>query len=346
MDNGESERLDYDPDKFVDREEALELVLDKARRIADGSPVGRRVTIFHGQRGSGKTWLLEEMQCRLRELFKEHPFQALSADLTPDFDVNNLKSSVPGDRPLILLVDDVNEAEGPVLDELEQDVLAPLAQQGNVLIVLAERGRPFREKADEFDLLPFDRPAIEEQIQKQAPNAAGHLNAVETYGGGFPWSTYILARHLPAKLAALEQCATALLGDEKDVAPYLTALCVLKAFDETRMEQFLPIYPDLPRKRWGYAACRQVREGLVKTTLVRYNADARAYVIDEPLRLVLEACLYERDFELWKKLHCAAYRLYAGWAKDYEQSRDWWTGEKQYHERCLQQAGVNPAQCP
>jgi hypothetical protein len=47
------DKLPYDHDKFVDREEALKIVLHKARRISAGLPVERRVVIFHGQRGCG-----------------------------------------------------------------------------------------------------------------------------------------------------------------------------------------------------------------------------------------------------------------------------------------------------
>ena len=262
---------------------------------------------------------------------------------------------MPEQRPLVLLLDNVNEAGESYLDRLLEQVLAPRVQENDVLIVLAERGPPhfwpaleFRQKSDEIDLEPFEPPDIEKQVRKQAPATRAQLAEVESLGGGYPWSTYTLAWYLPDRLPALEQCAALFLEDMNgDLRPYFEALSVLRAFDETRIGPILRAYsPEFADRTWGYAACRTVRADLLATTLARWDGDARGYVLDEPLRLVLEAALRERERELWVRLHCTAYRLYQDWAESYPQSRAWWEQEARYHASCLAGAGLSPADCP
>ncbi len=51
----------YSPDLFVNREEAVNLVAEKVRRIWRGEPERKRVVVFWGCRGAGKTWLLRHL---------------------------------------------------------------------------------------------------------------------------------------------------------------------------------------------------------------------------------------------------------------------------------------------
>ncbi len=348
--NTVSNKLSYDPKKFVDREDALEIVLDKARRIAGSLPVERRVVIFRGQRGAGKTWLLKELERCLSNCVNPY-FVDLS-----ECEIDTIKAQISvQQRPLVLLIENIEATKESQLDELLEQVLSPLVQERNALIVLVERGRPhywsdpaFREKSDERDLEPFGSVYIEEQVQKQVPKAIVNIADIESLGGGYPGSTYALARYLPQKMTALEHCVTLLLqGVPKDLQPYFEALSVLRAFDETRIMPLLRAYsPGFVSQTQNYAARRKVREQLVNTTLAHWNEDAKGYVLDEPLRLVVEAALHERDFELWARLHCVAHELYTEWAKKYKQSSEWWAEEKQYHADCLEKAGRNPADCP
>lgn len=345
------ERLSYTHDKFVNREEAIGIVMEKARRIAEGLPVERRVVIFHGQRGSGKSWLLQELQLGLRQYLTPH-----LVVLSKQTKVSDIKTRRPPEQSLALLVDDVNEADEELLEVLEEQVLAPLVGETNVLIVLAERGRPhywntpdFREKSDEFDLQPFDLNDMREQIERQIPGAVQHAEEIGWFSGGYPWSTYILACLFPDVAKALEHLVNLFfegVENEEELCRYAEALSILRAFDETRMQPILQTYaPEFADRTRGYAACRKIREDLVTTTLARWDENARGYVLDEPIRLVTEAALCERDRKLWVRLHCAAYRLYVDWAEKYEQSRAWWTSEAQHHERRLELDGRSPADC-
>ncbi len=58
--------LAYHSAYFVDREEALAVVLEKVQALLRGEPVRNRTTTYYGPRGSGKSWLLRELHRRLR----------------------------------------------------------------------------------------------------------------------------------------------------------------------------------------------------------------------------------------------------------------------------------------
>jgi hypothetical protein len=342
------DKLPHNPKKFVDREKALEIVLEKARRIADSLSVERRVVIFHGQRGSGKTWLLEELKHRVRE--HAEPYLVVLGEVK----VDTIRSKIPKVRPLVLLLDEVNAPDDPFLDELLERVLAPLVQESNVLIVLAERGQPhywaapeFREKADEFDLEPFTPDDTKKQIKEQVSKTKAKSDIIVSRTGGYPWANYIFARHLPDEKGGLERCVELFLQDvEDELEPYFKVLSVLRAFDETRMGLIFPSYPLFADQTWSYAICRDRRKELVKTTLTKWKEEERGYVLDSSLQIVLETLLYEQNHKLWKRLHCTAYRMYRDWAEKYEQSRTWWAKEAQYHAHRLKDAGHSPTDCP
>ncbi|HHH41472.1 MAG TPA: hypothetical protein ENK56_05655 [Chloroflexi bacterium] len=52
---------DYHPERFVNREQEINLVVGRAREIGGNQIVRRRTIIFAGERGSGKTWLLRHL---------------------------------------------------------------------------------------------------------------------------------------------------------------------------------------------------------------------------------------------------------------------------------------------
>jgi hypothetical protein len=341
---------DYRPDWFVGRKEALEIVLEKARRIVARQPVDKRVVIYRGQRGCGKTWLLRELESRLPgEGFHPHVMRPPES-VSP----SEVKGSIPQLRPMALLVDDAQDIEEEDRKALLEHILSPLAQKSDVLIVLTERGRPvfwpapeFHEKSEDYRLGPFKDPKdVAQQVQKQVPDVKVPIAAVHSLGYGYPWSNYILACYLPDREAALEGCVEAFLeGLNGSKRPYLEALAVLKAFDEMHMKPMLQAYPECADKTWGRIACSRVKQELRETTLVCWDRDARGDVIDEPLRVVLEALLQERDRDLWIQLHCIAYGLYRDWAKKYQQSRLWWTDQMNHHAKKLKDADHDPADC-
>lgn len=356
----EADKPTYDPNIWTNQIAAIELVLDKARLIAKHKPADRRVVIFRGRRGAGKTWLLR----RLEEYLTTAEFSALDVrllDLETSYDLTPLEQMLSQPRPQVLLIDNVNRASEMDLDILEDRLLAPLATRPDTLIVMAEAGPPhfwtsplFREQSDEPDLKTFARQYIEEQLQKlrerdpeKFVDRPIDVDLVERYGGGFPWSTYILALYLPNRQDALERCVNALLGGvDAELRPHFMALCILKAFNEIYMEQFLPHYAPLANEIWNTVTCRELRRRLLDTNLVRWHSGMSGYVIDESVRLALEACLSESTPDEWQKLHCAAYHLYTDWADRFPHVSNWWQDLRAYHHACLARAKFDPADCP
>ena len=186
--NGEQVRLSYDPSKFVDRHKELQLVVGKAKDLAVGSRVEKRIVVFHGARGAGKTWLLLEIErCLKQELatvltlyLDLNGFSASPPDEAVRAIINRIRAAIkekgspgpfqarPGEKletltealvedvrrlgTLVLLFDHVNESPRDLLALLEDRCLSQLAVEPQALIVLAGRGKEYTWKAMELRL--------------------------------------------------------------------------------------------------------------------------------------------------------------------------------------------------
>jgi hypothetical protein len=265
----------YDARYFVDREELLAQVLDKVRRLLKGEPVCQRTTAFYGPRGSGKSWLIRELDRRLRTEFAGRvsvlclvgneqagdgevysiPAKIPSPELTVGellewalrqlLEVDTLSFSPPLDelstplvawrlqhrgRPLLILVDGIDELPPDFLRLLESYLLAPLIAGPNVLLVLGGRTRDLRPSrgyvwrtpeiklyADEYTLEPFDAGWTQEQLERlkdDYPVDPAAASKVVEVGGGYPLSNVVLAQHVTGsppnwqvQPAGLRECA-------------------------------------------------------------------------------------------------------------------------------------------
>jgi hypothetical protein len=192
------QRLSYDHDKFVDRTDEVKLVLDKAQQLVKGPVQDKRVVIFHGARGSGKSWLLQEIAYQLKansaspccvyidlpSALEDNPpsdddtflskiiaqiygslTQAteavMSDDLTPAEWARLLSETLARpERALVVLFDHVDESASSLLELLEDRCLSPLAVAVNVLIVLAGRGKEYIWKGPELRLKSEERDLL------------------------------------------------------------------------------------------------------------------------------------------------------------------------------------------
>jgi len=396
--------LAYASPYFVDREEALAVVLDKARALLRGTPaVPNRTTTYYGPRGSGKSWLLRELYYRLQNTpeFQNQVtslFIALGpatagipsdgfhipaderAAKCPLLTVGDLMENVVAKlgmgkplptsvdrlgswivegcrrqkRPVVVLVDGVDEIHPDSLRELENHFLAPLSLEPYVLIVLSGHTRyprryvwkmpELRFYADEVWLEPFNEDDTREQLERLSslglsPKAAPE---VQKEGNGYPLSNVVLATYLEGdpprwrdKGAALRECADLLL--ENVTLPrrdYFRALCVLRSFDERRMPPLLAVWFVTPAEHWDYQRCWRIREDMAATRLVRWGGP-QGFVMDEAVRVVLENDLRENEPQWWRALHRAAYDLFADWVARYPTAKDRWMPEAEYHQQFL-----------
>lgn len=333
---------DYQAEHFVDREEALDLVLNKARRIAKGESVKRRVVFCRGPRGVGKTWLLRSLE----RLACNVPVHACFQMLDRSGDVQALRSLVNQPRPLLLLLD-IDGADEKMLDEFAGGVLGRLVTDPRVLTVMAERGKghywavpEIRDTSQDLNLTPFEESDVKAQLERQIPGARFDPGSVRKRGGGFPWANYLLCVELKDGTDPLERCVCAFLeGINGKLRDQFAALSVLRSFDEDRMAPLLSAYSDEFRKQdWSYRACRDLALDMVHSTLARYDPTQNGYIIDEPLHRALDALLWTHDRERWADLHRAAYEMYDRRADDPSQGGRW-REEREYHAECLKRAG-------
>jgi hypothetical protein len=117
----------------------------------------------------------------------------------------------------------------------------------------------------------------------------------------------------------------------------METLCVLRSFIDEMIPNMLAAYLDDPNcLTMGYRQCREMRQALMGTTLVKWVAESGSYVIDEALSHVLENLLCERDKPKWERLHTAAWELFKEWAIKYPRTADRWQKEADYHNGKLE----------
>jgi len=240
-----------------------------------------------------------------------------------------------------------------LLAELEDRFLAPLAIHPRALLVMAGRGRVYPWKTpelrlyvEEHGLEPFDEDLTKQQLERLQPDAAFRTSEIHDMSHGYPLVNYLLAAR-PTVIEAMHETVDGLLGGvSPEERSWLEALCVLRAFDEERIPVLLAAYSDYSSlAERSYKEIRRIRDRLLRTALVRWGEETGGWVVDEAIRPVLEKYLQETKPELWRRLHCAALRLYQDWEDRYPRGRERWREEANHHAKCLRDAGYDPDQC-
>lgn len=341
-------------------------------------PERQRVVKFNAERGMGKSWLLQEAArwlaheprivthyIDLEKYDSRDPEKALRDQLLPSLsarlgtssashssiaDVTNqliLALDDLHETLLVVLVDHVDESEKDFLDALDNRCLSQLATRPNSLLVLAERGKghtwiTLALRHPPARLQRFKADHTHEQLKLQVPDAAGSVDEIQQRSNGIPLANLLYGQEIASSPSnPPPDVIDTLLGKAQSLRRQFEALCVLRAFDELRMQAMFVEYITAPGDpAWDNLACANARKGLVATSLVRWDGDQRGYVIDEALRPILENALRVRDESLWRRLHEAAYRLYAGWADSYPRSRAEWAAEAAYHVNAMKQTTV------
>jgi len=226
---------------------------------------------------------------------------------------------------LVLLLDHVYESDWDLLELLEEHILALLAVQPHVLIVMAGRGRAYPWKTPELRLYteerhlqPFDEPLTEEQLKRQAPPAVPRTRVIHKMSQGYPLGNYLLAAHRTVAEGMQQTVDSLLDGVPAEERSWLEALCVLRAFDEDHIPIVLAAYfDDSAVREWPYKRVRETRDRLLRTRMVRWEEESGGWVVDKAIRPVLEMYLEQSKPETWKRVHSAAYWLYWSWQQQY-----------------------------
>jgi hypothetical protein len=276
---------------------------------------------------------------------------ALVASLLKD-DIDSLLQK----QVLALLLDHVHESDWHFLEVLEESLLDFLAVQSRVLIVMTGHGQAYLWKTPElrlfvhdYHLKPFDRQGYtEEQIRFQKKEATQRAAEIHRVSRGYPLANILLAAQ-PTIGQAMEEAVNALLDQvPEEECSWIEALCVLQTFGEEHIPPMLAAHSeDGSISTRPYHQVRAVRDRLLHTRMVRWQEQAGAWAIDEAIRPLLEEYLLQIKPDVWKRLHCAAYRLYAkDWMRKYPNEEERWQEEANYHASRLSEAGHDPEECP
>jgi hypothetical protein len=218
---------------FVNRVDEIDFVRRKLEQVLEGQILEKRTTIFTGEHGMGKSWLLHHLRenlaspqvvthyFNLENYFKQPDlgqaaqqlcaelWQALFKTTMPACSsleqatrvlITAVKEQILPQQALVFLIDTVYEAPRAFLSDLDDYVLSAFAIEPKVLLVLAGRGREYsfrapelRLRADFITLLPFNQTITQEQLQRQLPGKAKETAHVYAITFGNPKANGLLA---------------------------------------------------------------------------------------------------------------------------------------------------------
>lgn len=243
-----------------------------------------------------------------------------------------------------------NEA---VLREVQRQVFLPLAATDQVLVILAGRAEIRRvsfnlqRRLTPIRLEPFDRRHTLEQLRKAQPPALpqpdqGVADAVYRYSCGHPYITWLLAAApaeagaaaLPPDAATLARIEAILL-QEVDDDPVLQAriklVSILRRFNITSLHKLLAEFDPDPRvSEPGDLFIRELIDDMQQTHLAFWDTDLKAYVVDEPVRRIMNALLLMQNPVTYRAQHRFARAVYREWLDKYPDIPEY-TVEAIYH---------------
>jgi len=262
-----------------------------------------------------------------------------------------------GTKIVILLIDELDDVPPGWLNVLEDRLFALLLSETHVLLVLG--GRTLGHDWRTFELVPADEPSLRlqplgqgdtcEQIKRQVPGAEILADKIFALTGGVPRGNFIgasLASQSPQIID--ETQAITLINSELlkeipgELLQYMKAVCVLRGLDDERMAIMLDKYVS-PTTSWDVPMCRDLLARLTPKW-ARWDKTSREYKVDEYARIRLEIELQKCNADLWRRMHCTAYRMYSKWITDFPNARDRWQPEANYHAERLRASGYDPYQ--
>lgn len=241
---------------------------------------------------------------------------------------------------LVLLLDSVYETDPDLLERLEDVLLAPLAVEKGVLIVLAGRGIPPFWRSPELGLYskvetldPFQEAESLQLLAKARITDPQRIQQVLNLSGGYPYLLWQLGRSRPEEdkatlTAALNYMLQPVLKDPQTWQRWKPA-AILAVFDEDRLANLAG--SDL-------SEAKTFLNTLLEANLAGYKKNRRGYVLDEAIHQVWEQVVRLSEPETWLALHRQAAELYHNWAAQFERTAETWREEARYHENVLKEA--------
>lgn len=235
--------------------------------------------------------------------------------------VEGVEAKVKESGALVLILDSVFEADWELLEIVEHNMIAPLAEIPNVFFIMTGRGRSYPW------ISPALRTAMKEETLGNFPieQLTKENKTIADLSGGNPLVAYVLLQ-VDDPVAALDEVVGYLL----DVVPpssierryarnAFEALCVLDEFREVEMEKMLEAYYQFKGESIPQKSIRDLRDDLLKTYLFQWRGGG--FRLDISLRNVLRNYLIYHQPDLWIHLNCTAYQIYRLYAQKYSQYR-------------------------
>ncbi len=344
------------------------------------APPSNHVLIFDGERGTGKSWLLKQLRHKAQEMTggpalyidlqpicQADPHLALwevmeEVDRFVDGDFKQEQPSLLSDAsrvviedvrqfviecPLVILFDHVYESGWKLLEVLENYLLAPLAIEQRVLLVMAGRGKQYRWRTPELDvqvhhLSAFDNEEYtRKQIEIQAPLAVAKSVDIHRLGGGYPLHNYILGTMGLSAGAGrvIEELLAGVKQERREaIREILESVCVLKTIDANRVAYMLK-NKDLPQPSdqlvtpvEGKEVQETILQELKDYNFVSWSTKDEGYVIDKAIQFAVQTDLKLNKTARWYVLHQVANRIYRDWIQQFPDSAQRWQPDLAYHE--------------
>ncbi len=395
----------YDQRLFVNRETELEEITSLVEQVSCVPAMAGRVIPLAGQRGIGKTWLLQRINEQLEKRFscvyldiaqiaqeKDSPdsfirrllerltesmssqaskvdkstMQTVPLERWSEWLVVDIRRIVGEKRVFVLLVDSVYESKREFLDVLERYVLAPLAVQEGVVIIMAGYGPYPLWRARELytakvkELEPFNTSNVESLLTScNVDLVSRHINVqkIHELTGGYPLSVGALLKYFEsqAKTGPEQQ---AVVSEKQAVVKELMDHVLIPALDfmlkplydalgiETKAtESFLERWLILAALRVfdedrltlaaSPAEAQQMMDQLLTLNLIAYRKEKRGYVLDKNIHHLWGQVGRHQWPDKWCALHQKAAALYEDWSRQFPQTARFWDEEAAYHRDIL-----------
>jgi hypothetical protein len=219
---------------------------------------------------------------------------------------------------------------------LENDLLAPLAATDRAIIVLAARKeirvRSFelRRRFLPIRLQPFDSEDTLRQVaricgpQERAPAAR---KSIYTYSLGHPYTTWKLCSQTAGALdesasaeavRTLREVETMLLQDASEpLRARLRLVSVLRKFNVNSLRLLLAVLEDPALREQKDPYFLETIDDMVRSNLVFWNQRDKAYVMDTPVRQIMNRLLRLQDPAVYRQRQQAALEIYRQWVLAY-----------------------------
>lgn len=318
-------------DELKDRVRAIFVDLENWQTVAEPEKFVREVMAAFAQ----------QLPAEAGQVTEEEKF-AVPLRRWTEWLVQDVRKWVGQGEIVILLLDSVYETAPETLELLEQSLLAPLAVEKGVLILMAGRGFPpfwhapeLGVYSEELKLEPFAEADSKALLAKASVDDPQRIRRVIELSGGYPYLLWALGCAKPEKdtetlKAALDYMLQPVLKDPETWQRWQSA-AVLEVFDEDRLAKLSG--SDL-------AAAKDFLDTLLETNLAWYKKERRGYVLDAAIHQVWEQVIRLSNPNDWKALHQQAVQLYLNWAKQFQTTAAIWEERARYHEeQILKEAG-------